>query len=163
VTDLDVLADTTLRLRALDAAGRFIKEHDHPVSRAQVAGLRQIAANEPHLLPDFANKQKERADKRRLDSESAFWALVVALCNGTRPRFDWSLSQERDGAVPAELRLEQLPPGAKLAAADHAARNAKRARLREWLDRWTAACYPAFFQHFCAEYVSQMPPEDRRG
>jgi hypothetical protein len=141
----------------------FFRQHGCPVQRAQVSGLRQIAGNEPKLLKPFADKQKERAQKRHqetqrdsFDSEARFWDLVGGLSSGTAPRFPWSLEQMIAQALPEELREPKLPPGAKLSAADQKERAQKKAARDLWLNRLRLSLYPAFFQHFCAEYLYRL-------
>jgi len=163
--ELDILADTELRDRAVGSVDQFAQERGCPVSRAQVAGLRQIAAQEPGMLPSFANKQKMRSDKRYADSgkknerfvhESRFWELVAQLCNGTQPRQPWSLTQARDAALPAELRQQKQAPGAHLSKEEQAALKQQKDDRDRWLKRWEAEHYPLFFQHFCAHYLYRL-------
>lgn len=168
--ELDVLSDTELRDRALEAVDHFAREHGCPVSRAQVAGLRQIAAQEPRQLPPFASKQKQRAEKRYADSgrknerfahESRFWELVTSVCEGTPPRHAWSLKQTRDAALPARLREEKQAPGARLSKDEQAARKKAKDDREDWLQCWETDHYALFFQHFCAHYLYRMATTQR--
>jgi hypothetical protein len=168
MSELDVLADTDFRERAIAAVEKFIATYGCPVARSQIAGLRQIAAHEPRLLPDFAGKQKMRADKRYLDSnqknehyahESRFWELIVNLCNGTQPKHPWSLAQARDQALPGGLRVEKQAPGARLSKEEQAALKQRKDDRERWLRRWEQEHYPIFFQRFCAHYLYKMPPD----
>jgi hypothetical protein len=159
----DVLADTVLRERASAAVDGLVQAHGYPVERAQVAGLRQVAANEPRLLKGFADKQKERADKRYQETrrqdfehESRFWELVADLCAGSQPRHPWSLAQEAEAALPPELRDVRAPAGGKQSAAEQAALRTRRDERQQRLQAWFAWAYPAFFQHFCAHYLYRM-------
>src|SRR4051812_26027934 len=93
VPELDVLIDGAWRQRACHAAEEFIRNHGAHVHRAQIAGLLQIAVNEPRLLAPFAGKQKDRAQKReesvknpehraQLAAEVLFWEYVQNLAEG---------------------------------------------------------------------------------
>jgi hypothetical protein len=155
-------ADLELRDRAVEALRDFASRHQLPVERTQIAGLRQIAGNEPGLLKDFLDRQRERAQKRfqssgerdmRARDEVAFWEMVGHLCTGKPPRCPWSLDQDAEADVPAELRGEKLPAGAKLSPEERTARQKRDDQRRAFLDAWRRRVYPVFFQHFCAEYL----------
>src|SRR4051794_30018040 len=114
--ELDVEIDTDLRDRAVRAVEDFVRDNGTPVSRSQIAGLIQVAANEPDLLGRFAGNQKDRAEKRAADmkegdrkralqAEVAFWELVRLLCEGKGAKCSWSLLQAREAAaVPPDLK-----------------------------------------------------------
>jgi hypothetical protein len=141
MAELDVLGDTTLYDAAVRAAVEIIADKGHPVTRAQIAGLRQIAANEPKELITFAEHQRTRAAKRHNDSEAAFWERVKILCGEKAPKNGWCLGQLRNSEIPAEL--------------DQQARKKQR-------EEWDREYFPVFFQHFCAEYLHKMPPEKEK-
>jgi hypothetical protein len=140
----------------------FCREHGFPVERSQMAGLRQIAGNEPGLLKEFLDHQRDRAQRRfqssgqrneKFAAEIKLWDLVGQLCAGRPPRCEWSLEQDASAAVPAELRTEKLPPGAKLSREEQGARRQRDAARDKFLAEWRLRAYPLFFQHFCAEYL----------
>jgi hypothetical protein len=172
MAELDIEIDTDLRERAITAVEEFVRDHGTPVSRSQIAGLMQIAANEPRLLAQFAGNQKERAEKRaaglregerkvELEAEVAFWERVKLLSEGKGAKCPWSLLQAREAAVPATLKLEKLPPGAALSREDRAKRDQKKRDLEEWERQWNLGHYAGFFRHFCAHYLYRHPPEKR--
>ncbi len=174
--EIDIAADTELGQRAIEAVDRYIRDNasgpfqkaeDWPISRAQIAGLRQIAVNEPAMVGEFANHQRTKVqakldtttnEKRRqeLEAEIAFWELVRELCDGKPPKFSWSLTQARDQALPAELREEKQPPGTQMTKEQQAARKNKRERRERWQRQWDLDHYPAFFQRFCIHYLYEM-------
>jgi hypothetical protein len=166
---LDVEIDTVLREKALQAVEAFVCQHGTPVSRTQIAGLMQVASNEPSLLSRFAGSQKNRAEKRaagpktELTAEIAFWALVQSLGEGKGAKCPWSLLQEREAALQhrPDLHLDKLPPGALLSREDRDRRDQKRRDREAWVRSWDREHYPGFFRHFCAHYVFRMPPEKR--
>jgi hypothetical protein len=170
--ELDVEIDTDLRERAARAVEEFVGANGIPVSRAQLTGLMQVAANEPGLLSRFAGNQKERAQRRatpmkegdrkaQLLAEAAFWDLVKLLCEGKGARCPWSLVQAREAALPESRRLEKLPPGTALSAGEREKRDRKKKELEEWERAWDLGHYTGFFRHFCAHYLYRMPPEKR--
>jgi len=169
-TDFEVLAETALRDRAVAAVDEFTRAHGHPASRAQIKGLRLIAANEPGELPKFADKQRTRAEKREagargerkelLAAEVAFWKLVGDLCIGRRKE-GWSLLLQRDADLPGELHVEKPAPGAKQSKEEQAAHKESKERRAAWEADWDRHACPAFFQVFCAHYLYRMPPERR--
>jgi hypothetical protein len=168
---LEIEADTDLRERAVAAVDSFVEKHGCPVARAQIAGLRQVAANEPGELVDFAENQRRRADARmqlargdrqeHFAAEASFWELVRALCNGTAPKYPWSLTQARDQALPAGLRVEKQPPGARLSKEEHAAIKERKDRRDAWHRRWESGRYAAFFQRFCAHYLYHLARQEK--
>src|SRR5262245_31214042 len=132
--DFNIRADTELGQRALEAVEKYLKEHVHgpfsrekdwPIARAQIAGLRQIASNEPGKIGEFAEHQRSKVadrlentrgeeQRRQLQAAIAFWELVRGLAEGKAPRFEWSLVQDCTQALPPHLADEKLPPGAQL-------------------------------------------------
>jgi hypothetical protein len=168
--EIDVEIDTDLRERAIKAVEDFVGSNDTPVSHTQIAGLMQVAANEPRLLPRFAGKQKERAERRaddlregehkkKLVAEAAFWELVKQLCEGKGAKCLWSLLQAREKAVPESLRLEKLPPGTALSRDERDKRDRKKKELEEWERAWDLGHCTGFFRHFCAHYLYCMSSE----
>ncbi|MDW8266678.1 MAG: hypothetical protein RMJ52_15250 [Gemmataceae bacterium] len=166
--ELDIRIDTDLRDRAVEAVKEFVKKHGTPVSRTQIAGLLQIAGNEPGLISRYAGNQKERAEKRligmkegdnktRLENEVDFWKLVVDLCVGKGSQHDWSLAQECEKQMPDHLKNLVKPH-----ATDKSGRetyNRLMAERNQYEKQWNRDHYPSFFRHFCAEYLYRMPPE----
>ena len=180
--DIDIAADTELGQRAIEAVDRYLRENgvgpfreekDCPISRSQIAGLRQIAQNEPAKVREFAEQQRKKAKakldtttneerQRELKAEIAFWELVRGLCEGKPPKFSWSLTQARDQALPAELQDEKQPPGAHLTKEQQAARKHKREQRERWQRQWELDHYAAFFQRFCVHYLYELYEMSRR-
>jgi hypothetical protein len=171
MTDRDVEIDTNLRQRAIDAVESFVRDKGTPVTRAQIAGLMQIAVNEPHVLGDFAGKQKERARKRAddlkegglkdlLEAQIDFWERVKLLSEGKGAKCPWSLLQAREAAIPEERKLEMLPPGTALSPTQREERERKKRELEAWKHEWDVAHYGGFFRHFCAHYLYRLPPSE---
>lgn len=177
--DLDIRIDTELRDRAVRAAEEFTRTNGHPVRRTQIAGLMQIASNQPDKISKFAGNHKQRADKRlleleerarrrelsekdlasqaRLASEVEFWKLVTHLSAGAGGNIPWSLAQECEKEMPAHLKnLVKPHPSDKSGRETYNRLTAER-RSRE--QQWYRDHYPGFFRHFCAEYCYRMPPE----
>ncbi len=174
--DLDIEVDTELGQRAIDevtrylrdnAAGHYSKEDGWPVARAQIAGLRQIAANEPTKVGEFAEHQRVKTQgklnatknedrQHKLRAEITFWERIRGLCEGQPPKFPWSLNQARDQALPADLQDDKYLPGAQLTNEQHASRKDKRERRERWQRQWMMEHYAAFFQRFCVHYLYEM-------
>jgi hypothetical protein len=174
--DIDIAADVELGQRAIEAVDRYVREHavgpfreekDWPISRGQIAGLRQIAVNEPAKVGEFAEHQRTKVQakldttaneerQRELKAEIAFWELTRGLCEGKPPKFSWSLTQARDQALPADLHDEKQPPGSQLTKEQQAARKEKRERRERWQRQWEQDHYAAFFQRFCIHYLYEM-------
>jgi hypothetical protein len=166
--EIDIRIDTDLRDRAINTVETFVKEHETPVSRTQIAGLLQIAGNEPELIAKFAGNQKERAEKRlkgmkegdnrtKLEKEVEFWKLVTSLSVGVGGNIPWSLAQECEKALPANLKNLVKPHPTDKSGRETYNRLTVEKRRRE--RQWNRDCYPGFFRHFCAEYLYRMPPE----
>lgn len=174
--DIDIAADTDLGQRAIEAMEGYLKSNaaqsyrraeDWLIARSQIAGLRQIAANEPTKLGEFVEHQRAKAvarlektkqEERRKDLEAqiAFWELVRGLCEGKGQKFPWSLTQARDQALPASLHDDKYAPGAQLTREQQAARKEKGERRKRWQQDWELANYSAFFQRFCIHYLYEM-------
>lgn len=172
--EIDVEADTELGQRAIEAVDKYIRDHvssalrgekDWPISRAQIAGLWQIAMNEPTKVAEFAEHQRakvqaklQQGDKKPggsgLEAKIAFWELVRNLCESKPPL--WSLAQAREQALPAELRDDKQPPGTNLTKEQQAQRSEKRERRERWQRQWDLDHYPAFFQRFCIHYLYEI-------
>ncbi len=170
--ELDIEIDTELREKALEAIDEFVRAHGTPVLRSQIAGLLQVASNEPGLLSRFAGTQKDRADKRaaglcdgdrktELTAEIAFWALVRLLSEGKGAKCPWSLLQAREAALRGrpDLHLPALPAGAALSREERDQRDQKRRELEAWARQWDREHYTGFFRHLCAHYLFHMPRE----
>jgi hypothetical protein len=166
--ELDIRIDTDLRDRAVKAVEAFVREHETPVSRSQIAGLLQIASNEPNLIAKFADNQRQRAEKRligmrdgpnksRLESEVEFWKLVTSLSVGKGGNIPWSLAKQCESEIPAELQCNKPPPSAPQEERDSYQRT--KSKQDAWVRQWIRDHYPAFFRRFCAEYLCRMPPE----
>lgn len=153
---LDLFSDTVYPLQACRRLDQFIGNLGKlPVRRAQIYGLRQIARQEPGRVHYFAIHQRERAQRReRREGEVAFWTLVSDLCNATT---EWSVRQEGLQHLPHELRDENIPtkqPG--MTHTERRDRNALKQRQRKWLEQWTGAHIPAFFERFCTHALYRM-------
>lgn len=152
----DLLSDTSFAEEAAKAVDAFVHEHEYPVARAQIHGLRQIAINQPTQITVFADHQKDRAEKRNASAQVEFWKLVHLLCNGRPPRASWSLEQAAENVMPAELRLETAAHGTKLSKEEQQERAATKQRQKQWLESWRSEHYPEFFQRFCAHYLYRL-------
>lgn len=166
--ELDIRIDTTLRDRAIEAVKKFVATHGTPVSRTQIAGLLQIAGNEPGLISRYAGNQKERAENRlegmkdgdnrtRLENEVDFWKLVVDLCAGKGGQHAWSLAQEYEKQMPDHLKNLVKPHPTDKSGREIYNRVMTERNQRE--KQWNRDHYPGFFRHFCAEYLYRMPLE----
>ena len=100
--DIDIVADTSLSQQAIQIVEKYVndnlsgslrQEKDWPIARAQIAGLRQIAFNEPSRVGEFAKHQRSKVEaklattqneerKRELEAKITFWELVRGLCDG---------------------------------------------------------------------------------
>lgn len=137
MSDIDVKADGVLCEKAVELLDAFIQECGLPVRTAQISGLKQIAFNQPSSLKEFAQHQRQRAERRHHDEEKAFWNLIDNLCDGRKPKHAWSLHQEIEGMLSEQEKADKK----HLAA------------LREEKKK---LCYPPFFQHFCAHYLYRL-------
>lgn len=166
--ELDIRLDTDLRDRAIVAVEKFVSTHGTPVSRSQIAGLLQIASNEPDLISKYAGNQKERAEKRligmkegvnktRLENEVDFWKLVVDLCAGKGAQHAWSLVKQCESEIPTELQSKKPHPSAPRDERDSYQRT--KSKQDAWVRQWNRNHYPGFFRHFCAEYLYRITPE----
>jgi hypothetical protein len=167
-----IYADTVLRDKAVVAVSDFARQHDLPVKRSQISGLRQIAGNEPGLLKDFLDHQRDRAQKRfqssgqrneTFESEIKFWEMVGLLCLGRPPRCEWSLELDAEYHITPDMRNEKLPPGAQVSAEQRAIRQRRDEHRKSFLESWRRRVYPIFFQHFCAEYLFRLTTQAKGG
>lgn len=148
MTELDVLSDTVYRRKATEV----LQRSDLPVSTTQIKGLRQIAQHQPSQVQSFAQHQKTRADKKEKGDESAFWQLVIDLCNDNATQSDWSLHKEAESDMPAHLK--NIPDRADCKTLEERTqRNRRVSERRAWLEKWNADHIPAFFQRFCTHYL----------
>jgi hypothetical protein len=168
--DLDVRIDTELLERAVAEVDGFVNKHGTPVTRTQIAGLQQIAVNEPDKIANFASKQKERAEKRlqgikesdpkyqKFQSEIVFWAMVSNLCSGKGAQVSWSLLKLREQEMPADYRLDKPHPSAP--AEERNRFHQIQSQKAQWERRWNRDHFPAFFRHFCAHYKYRKPAKE---
>ncbi len=163
----DLLSDTTYRDRAAQAIDQFLAEHGAPVSRTQINGLRQIAIQQPLAVEPFADKQRQRAEKKlatasdrsrpKIESEIAFWKLIADLCEGDT---GWSLRTEALRHLPSELREENIPEKAKgLSAEDRGLRKQLKQRQREWVMQWNQEHIPLFLRRLCTHLLYRLEPD----
>lgn len=164
---LDVLADTVLREHAISAVERYFEEFTDakrpvPVKRSQIEGLRQIAANQPGRLEDFAKKQREKAHKRFHTNEAEFWNLVLRLIGRAGAGMQaWSIPDAME--LPGHLQVPSKPQsGASMIELQ--ANNEAKKKLNAWREERMAELAPVFFQRFCAHYLYKMAlRESQRG
>ena len=160
MTQLDLLSDTVYSEQAVRKLHQLLRNADEfPVETSQIHGLRQIARQQPARVSEFAEHQKERAERKyeiasettklKLESEINFWTLVANLCDSTS---DWSVRNEGHTHLPEEIRDENIPtkrPGMTHEEQTH--RNALRKHQRDWLNQWTNEHIPLFFERFCTQ------------
>lgn len=159
---VELLSDTVYRDKAAEIIDHFVDEHDLPVTRSQIHGLRQIAIQQPLAIKSFANHQKERAEKKntsgtnhKLASEAEFWKLVGDLCEPKK--LSWSPASEADQHLPTNLRGENIPEKRKgMSPEDRGQRNRLVKQQREWLEDWNRLHVPAFFRRFCTHYLYRL-------
>ena len=159
---VDVLADTLFGDQDTVAVDWFVGAHEFPVRNSQIAGLQQVAINEPWRVKEFADTQRKRAEKKferaspgaqqAIGDEIAFWNLVSELCEGKARHAPSSLLQRAEAMLPADLRLGDVAPKSQLTMEERAERTALKERRQQWLDAWRKEHYPAFFRRFCAHY-----------
>jgi len=152
--ELDIIADTELRTRAIEAAEKLFRKAGSSAIRPKVNGLLQVAVNEPREVASFANKQKERAQSKRDEDEAEFWESVRILCQGGR-NAEWFLKKARDEAVPNQLALKPNTPGAKPTKEQEAQKNLKKDR-EDWEKQWDRDHYPIFFRYFCSHLLYRV-------
>jgi hypothetical protein len=172
VVNVDVLADTEFRDRAINALDEFTHEHGCPVHRTQIQQLRQIAFNQPGEVPGFADHQRKKAEKRRQGSnpnsdkaarlvhEIAFWNLIVHLCGSANtPAGRWSLYRLAEEQSPADCHVGKKPHGSASPEERRAYQEAKQ-KSDAWQKQRVAEDYPAFFQRFCAHYLYRLSKQE---
>jgi hypothetical protein len=162
--------DEELGERAVSAARTLIQDLGHPVRRSQIKGLLNLACTEADKLAEFAGHQQERAQKRfdssgqrneRYRQEALFWERIANLCKGTRPRHEWSLNQALEAAFPANLNLPAQPPGARLTREEQEQRKQLREQGDRWKQTWFGDHAAVFFRRFCAEYLMELPADNK--
>ena len=165
MTIVDRLSDTVYRDQACKQLNALLREpQEFPVRRTQIYGLRQIARQQPLQVKNFAEHQRERAERKHegaserakpsLESEIQFWKLVESLCDSPS---GWSVREEGTKHTPPELREENIPPRRPgMTDAERRERNQLRQRLREWNDRWAMTHIPAFFERFCTHALYRL-------
>ena len=147
---VDLLSDTVYREQAVNRLHQFLDgASKFPVKPAQIYGLRQIARQEPERVKNFADHQRERAERKletasqnaqqRLEFEIKFWTLVANLCNDTTA--NWSVIQERDRHIPTNLQETE--------GMSRREKRDLRERQKEWGAQWDNEHIPAFFERFC--------------
>ena len=163
MTLVDRLSDTTYREQAVIQLDQLLANNDlFPMERAQIYGLRQIARQQPGKVGEFADHQRERAQRKhgnasdraklRLQAEIDFWDLVSALCGKST---DWSVRKEGKGHLPEELR--NIPEKQKgMTKEDQGRRNQLRSQQQEWLRQWDNEHVPAFFERFCTHALFRL-------
>ena len=157
MTIVDRLSDTVYRDQAREQLDALLAEIQRfPVKRTQLYGLRQIARQQPLQVKNFAEHQRERAERKNRQSEVSFWKLVERLCDSPN---GWSIRVEGTKHAPPKLR--DIPPRhAGMTDAERRARNQLRQCLREWNHRWTMTHIPAFFQRFCTHALYRLGVEE---
>lgn len=136
MTIVDQLSDTVYRDQAHQQLDALLAEIQRfPVKRTQLYGLRQIARQQPLQVKNFAEHQRERAERKNRQSEVQFWQLVKRLCDS---RDGWSVRVEGTRHAPCGLREET------------------KRRQREWRDGWEKTHVPAFFERFCTHALYRL-------
>ena len=160
---VDLLSDTVYREQAHKQLDDLLSNHGNiPVQKSQIYGLRQIARQAPLSVNQFADRQRERAERKletvsrnvpsSLEAEIDFWKLVGVLCDERTP--DWSVVTEGLKHIPPELRAENI----RAKSTGRARRKQLRAHRNEWIDRWKTDHLPAFFERFCTHALYRKQP-----
>ena len=157
MTLVDLLSDTTYRQQAKAQLDELLGNGTFPVKRTQIYGLRQIARQQPRRVKDFANHQRERAQRAipALAAEIEFWTLVANLCSKSTP--DWSVNKEGHSHLPEELRDENIPqhrPG--MTHKEQRDRKERMDQQQERLAQWEKEHIPAFFERFCTHALYRL-------
>lgn len=140
MTIVDRLSDTVYRDQACKQLDALLREpQEFPVRRTQIYGLRQIARQQPLKVKNFAEHQRERADRKNRQSEVSFWKLVERLCDSPN---GWSIRVEGTKHEPPELRGKT------------------KRRQREWWNEWKKTHIPAFFERFCTHALYRLGVEE---
>jgi hypothetical protein len=153
---VDQLSDTIYREQAIEQLEHLLTENDQfPVKTTQIYGLRQVARQQPGKVEEFANHQRDRAQRKRdnasekakakFQAEINFWTRVSALCSDST---DWSVHEEGKGHLPEELRnIPETWTG--MTHEDRSHRNQLLKQRQKWLSQWGEEHIPAFFERFC--------------
>ena len=136
MTTVDLLSDTVYRDQA---RAQLEKIGQVPVKRAQIYGLRQIARQQPLKVKEFAQRQRERAERRNPNASEIrlWWSLVEQLCESTTDT-DWSVRKEVLKFAPEDFM------------------NQTKKRRREWLDEQEKTHRPALFERFCTHALYRL-------
>ena len=160
MTDMDLLSDTVFPGEARKAVDTVLKVCGAiPVADTQLYGLRQAARQQPGKVPQFARKQRDRAEKRNNSDETTFWSLVGYLCSGSTSQSGWSsegwsLDEEARRRLPEELH--HLPSRQDMKTnEERQRRNQMASEQTRLLNEWKAQGIPAFFERFCAHCLYQ--------
>lgn len=138
MTIVDLLSDTVYRDQARDQLDSLLEKIGRvPVKSAQIYGLRQIARQQPLKVKEFAQRQRERAERRNPNASEIrlWWSLVEQLCESTT---DWSVRKEVLKFAPEDFM------------------NQTKRRQREWLDEQKKTHRPALFERFCTHALYRM-------
>ncbi len=167
MTCVDLLSDTIYCEQAVKQLDQLLEllgdSNRFPVDRAQIYGLRQIARQQPGKVKDFANYQRERAQRKQEDASEngkakfqpkiEFWTLVSCLCKDSNS--NWSVQDEGRAHLPVELR--NIPAKQKgMTHEEQSLGNELRKSQREWLEQWNNEHIPAFFERFCTHALYRM-------
>lgn len=139
MTTVDLLSDTVYRDQARNRLESLrAKIGQVPVKPAQIYGLRQIARQQPLKVKKFAQRQRERAERRNPNASEIrlWWSLVEQLCESTTAC--WSVRKEVLKFAPEDF-MDQT-----------------KRRRREWLDEQERTHRPAFFERFCTHALYRM-------
>ena len=160
MTCVDLLSDTTYCEQAVQQLDRLLGDmNQFPVKRTQIYGLRQIARQQPGEAQEFANHQRERAEKKEKEDEVDFWTLVANLCRNYNPSSndtsDWYIEKEGHAHLPVEL--QNIPAKRKgMTHEERRHRNELNGRQRELLKQWANEHIPAFFERFCTHALYRL-------
>lgn len=167
MTVVDLLSDTTYREQAVKQLHQLLGESDpFPVKATQIYGLRQIARQQPGKVENFANHQRERAERKYegasekakpgLQAEINFWELIYNLCRSSTS--GWSVPKEGYDYLPEKLR--NLPARRQdMTRREH---RELRGRKKKWLDQWKNQHIPAFFERFCTHCLYRIAKVEMR-
>jgi hypothetical protein len=174
--EIDLLADNQLREEAIRTIEVFPQQHYLSIKRKQIAGLRQLAANEPQKMAQFALTHQTRAEKRlekhpspnavsNLEAEIEFWKIVTQICKDQTLAGHWNLQatiEQRIGPRPKLARIAgNLTPEQQRQRADE--RKQVEVAQREWdaarRELFEQLC-DVFFQHFCIHYLYRYQPKE---
>ncbi len=150
--DLDRFCDDKLGEAAEQLFGKIQTGDKPPVGRTQIYGLRQIAEQGPSKVKEFAEKQGERAERRRSKGaleEKEFWRKISEF-----------LGPEKKGTLTLEELIKQfLMPAAEAlevgaGSPEQGATTGSRptAHQKTMLEQLKKEVIPLFFRRFCVHY-----------